>query len=668
MNRLFYKAIAGIAASLLLASLVACTAAQPVVDGTRAVRRPSDAQVEPSPALQPTPFPQPPSSATFPAPPQPTASVELILPATLPTPGGPVTAYPSLNGITDLAFGPDGALWASTYEGLVRWDLTADSYQATNQADGLPAPGVFSLAFAPDGSLWAGTQSGVAHYDGAEWSAYQLANGQANDLVYDITVAPDGTVWAGTGQGASAFDGQTWRHYGPADGLAGAPVWRVAPAADGTVWFSTHGGGVSRLDPSSGVWTTYTAPDSFPLPNARVLALDATARPWVHIGYDNVYRFDGERWVLALPAGGAEWVCDMALAVDGTPWIATCGGFHAYGGGLLHREGDQWQAITTKDGLVSNDLTAVALRPDGVIAVGSDRGISVWQDDRWRTLRAGPTLVPVTGAAVTPDGVAWFAFGDDHWQATGDGLARFDGESWQTLTAAEGLPVPENVRVLEVAPDASLWASGGCRLGRLRGAVWEAVVTCDPLDGNIRHLAFAPDGAVWFATEWSVLRLDGEDLTRYENQLPMALTAAADGTVWVSHNPVLGGGWISVFDGQSWRPITDTLGVGVVTSLVATTDGGVWAGSVAGVARLMGPGGPRLYTTADGIPPDGVVDLAVAPDGALWVATPAAAARLDGDRWTSYDLGVPDTQIQAIAPGAGTIWLATQRGVFSLAP
>lgn len=642
----------------------------------------------PSPATEPAHFPQFSAAATFPAPPQPTADVALVLPAPLPTPGGPARAYPSLNAITDLAFAPDGALWAATYEGLVRWDLTDGSYRHVGQADGLPAPGVLALAFAADGSLWAGTQSGVAYYDGATWRNYQLATGRAGDLVYDVAVAVDGTVWAGTGQGASALavnesigEDQGWQHYTPADGLAGSLVWQVAPAADGTVWFSTHGGGVCRLDPSSGGWTTYTAPDAFPLPNARVLAIGPDGHPWVHIGYDNVYRFDGQQWQLAYPAGGGQWVCDMAFAADGTPWIATCGGYHAYGGGLLYQDGDQWRPITTADGLVSNDLTALALRTDGVIAVGSRQGIGVYQDGRWRTLRAGPTLSPVTGAAVTPDGVAWFAFGDDHWQAAGGGLAAYaaetpanDGGQWRYITSSNGLPVSDNVRALAVAPDGNLWVGGGCGLGRLQEDQWEAVVTCDQVDGNVVHLAFAPDGAAWFATEWSVFRIatNGE-LAHYEHQLPLALAADAEGGAWVSHNPALGGGWMSILDPagaagdlQSSHPISDTLGVGPVTSMVATADGGVWVGSAQGVARLAGPGDPRLYTVVDGLPEEGVIDLAVASDGTLWAASPSAVARFDGETWWTYEPGVPDAQIQAIAPGIGKVWLAGKRGVYSL--
>ena len=620
---------------------------------------PAGAPVAPAPA------------STFPPPPVPTAGVPFALPAPLPTPGGPVTAYPSLNSVTDLAFAPDGALWASTYEGLVRWDLATDNFQLMSEADGLPSPGVLSLAFAPDGSLWAGTQSGVARYDGSSWRTYQLAGGQGDDLVYDVAVAPGGDVWAGTGRGASHFDGRAWRAFSPADGLAGAPVWQVAPAPDGTVWFSTHSGGVSRFDPASGSWTTFTAPDSWQLPNARKLAIGPDGLPWVHIGYDNVYRFDGRRWVLAYPTSG-QWVCDMAFSGDGGPWIATCGGFHAHGGGLLHREGGQWSALTAKDGLVSDDLTALALRPDGVIAVGSQQGIGIHQAGRWRTLRTGPVLPTVTGAAVTPDGVAWFAFGDEHLQTAGGGLARFEGQRWQYVNSANGLPVSDNVRTLEVAPDGSLWAGGGCSLGRLREDKWEILATCDQVNGNVVNLSFAPDGTVWFATEFDVFRLDAEGLVRYAQQLPLALSAAADGTAWVSHNPIQGG-WISTLaarspDGQppAGQPITDTLGIGVVTSLAGAADGTIWAGSGSGVARLAGPGAARLYTTVDGLPEGGVVDLALAPDRSLWAATPRAVARLDGDRWMSYDLGLSDAGIRAIAVGNERIWLATNRGVFSL--
>ena len=151
---------------------------------------------------------------------------------------------------------------------------------------------------------------------------------------------------------------------------------------------------------------------------------------------------------MAYEAGGRQWVCDIAFATVGSPWVATCDGYHAYGSGLAHFDGSNWTYATTADGLVDDDVFAVAVAADGTITAGTDRGLSVYQAGRWRTLRHGPTLSRVTAIAVTPDGAAWFGFGDDAFHSAGGGLSRFDGQSWQYVSQAKGFPISDNVRVL----------------------------------------------------------------------------------------------------------------------------------------------------------------------------------------------------------------------------
>jgi len=310
-----------------------------------------------------------------------------------------VTDDASLNQVNSLAFAPDDplTLWAGTAAGVVRWDLRTDRPTRYTAADGLSGDLVNDLAFGPDGALWAATLSGVSRYAGERWTSFFPGEGLPAAPVYALAIAPDGSLWMGTQEGAARYDGESWTVYAPADGLADALVWSVGVTPNGAVWFSTHGGGVSRYDPITDTWRTFGADDGLPLPNARQLAVEPGANGdagvWVHIGYDNVYRFDGTRWVLAYPSGGGRWVCGMAFDGQGNPWLATCDGYHTYGVGLVHREGPQaaWSAVTTEEGLISHSLLCVAVAPAASntqpsLAVGTMQGISVYQDGVWRAL------------------------------------------------------------------------------------------------------------------------------------------------------------------------------------------------------------------------------------------------------------------------------------------
>ena len=106
-------------------------------------------------------------------------------------------------------------------------------------------------------------------------------------------------------------------------------------------------------------------------------------------------------------------------------------------------------------------MHAIAFGPGGTIAVGTDRGLSIAGEEGWHTLRAGPTLNQVMAVAVTPDGAAWFGFGDSASDAAGGGLSRFDGREWLHFLA------DANAQALAVGPDGVLWAGAGCTLWRL---------------------------------------------------------------------------------------------------------------------------------------------------------------------------------------------------------
>jgi len=611
------------------------------------------------------PPPTPAGATRLPSLPSPTKTPTVAGPVAQPTPS-PVPSpdqvavqgresYPSLNAVRSLAFAPDGSLWAGTGSGVVRWDLATDSHVRYSTAGGLVSDDVTDLAFAPDGTLWVAARGGVSHFDGTTWTGYTEADGLASNIANAIAPAPDGLVWVGTQNGASYFDGSVWTRYTTADGLAGDLVWYVAVGGDGDVWFSTHTGGVSRYNPERDTWTTYGTQDGLPVPNARALAIGPDGAPWLHIGYDHVYRFDGTTWQVAYEASGGRWVCDMAFDAGGLPWIATCGGLHAHGLGLAHFDGTTWTHATTADGLIDNDLSAVAVAPNGTVAAGTDRGLGAYQNGQWRTLRSGPTQSRVTAIAVTPDGAAWFGFGDDASPPAGGGLSRFDGQAWQYFLG------DANVRALAIAPDGALWAGMGCDVHRFDGTAWARIGQCgrDLPAGYIFELAFAPDGTAWVANRFSLARFDGRSWTTYE-KLANSLAVARDGTVWINGwTGSQGSNYLAHLDGQKWTTYRASDGFpGTFQVGAATPDGLVW-----GIAPERGLGAFDGQSWTSHPISDPILDLVAAPDGVPWAITEAGLARFDGQAWQriQFDEGRDTIHAMAFAPD-GDIWLGTLQG------
>jgi ligand-binding sensor domain-containing protein len=573
------------------------------------------------------------------------------------------TRYDSINYIHDLAFAPDGTLWASTNGGLVHWDLITDTYtryliQVTN------------MAVAPDGTLWLTTGHGVCHFDGTTRRTYTDADGLIHNAVRAVAVAPDGVVWVGTERGVSLFDGRSWKSY-----PSNVPTQDLAVAASGEVWAATAGG-VGRYMPSQDAWTTFTEEHGLPGLEAQVIAIGPEGDVWTYILWQGVYRFDGKDWHAVDGITGGI-VADIAFATDGTPWVATVGGTHYPGGHLAYRDGNTWNDVTSEHGLMS--IGAVALGPGGsgtvapqVVAAATNLGLRVYQGGEWRLLKDGPTSDRVTSVAVTPDGAAWFGFGDHSVSTPGWGLSRFDGQEWQYFLG------DAEVTVLAVAPDGSLWAGLGCDVRRFDGIAWETIARCEedlPI-GNVLDIAFTPDGAAWIANGFALAHFDGQTWTVYD-KLINSLEVAPDGAIWMN-------GWeglqdsfyVARFDGENWPTYKNADSFpGAFLVRAVTSDGLVWGTVPEG--RLASFDGQSwtdsqswtFHTTAGSLPLDNIRGLAMAPDGALWVVTSSGVARLDGEgasdgAWTTYtmDNGLASGIGSAIAFAPdGAIWFGTTR-------
>ena len=539
--------------------------------------------------------------------------------------------YESINEILDLAFAPDGGLWAGTRDGLVRWDLDTGTY--TRYA--LPA---YRVAPAPDGTLWLNTEYGLCRFAGTSCEQPPELPGTTGDQIYALAVTPDGDLWASSDLGVGRFDGTSWASYPLGVGFRGLEV-----SDEGVLWASTAGG-VARYQEAEDGWVFHGQEQGLPGPQVHIIGAGPGREGWAYVAWEGLYRYNGEEWqLIESPPGGV--VRDIAFAADGTPWIGTVGGSHYPGGALSYWNGEAWTDVSSGSGLIS--FSAVAPGPDGVVAAATSLGLGVYQNGEWRMLKEGPTTTRVTDVAVTPDGAAWFAFGDESLSTNGSGLSRFDGQEWDYhLGDAE-------VGALAVAPDGSLWAGVGCSIQRFDGVAWETLARCEgelPV-GNILDIEFGSDGSAWVANGFNLVHYDGQSWIPHD-KLVHEVVAGPDGAVWVrGWDGTQGSQYVAYWDGSEWT----TYHTGEVFSITAwTADGRGWGMDPDhGLAALEGPAAPEAaawtyYALPEGFSGGGPGPV-VAPDGALWLRSQDSIARFDpslvdadspGAGWTVYSKGI----------------------------
>lgn len=325
---------------------------------------------------------------------------------------------------------------------------------------------VMSIAFEGD-YLWLGLIGGVIRHDLRTLKDHELYTvqnthgGLMSPGVYKIAIDAQGNKWFGTyGGGLTKFDGKQWTNFTPeghgvnaphswqtyqeGNGLGDMWVYDVAFDKNQTLWAATWKG-ASQFDRSNNSFKTYHVADGL-----------------------------ADKWVYAL-----------GIDKQGVFWFGTEGGVTRY-------DGKQWTTYNHKDGLGADIKEAIPGNPHVT-------GSSHHTDPSKGNLASNPNYV----MSLTID------HADNKWFGTwGSGLSRFDGKSWKTYTAADGL-AGNFVFSLAVDKKGVLWAGTNKGVSRFDGTQWQSYSRADGMiDDFVYSIGVDTDNNKWFGTRVGVSKLN----------------------------------------------------------------------------------------------------------------------------------------------------------------
>ena len=179
----------------------------------------------------------------------------------------------SSDRITGLFIDHAGTLWATTHNGLDRFD-PATSHFTVHKLDQQSAAQIdVEVKEDPQAALWIGTHSsGLERFDPAtgRFTASYKHNANdptslSNDRVNSVHFDHSGTMWVGTQEGLDEFDPRTgkFKTYYEQDGLSGNGVSCILEDGRGRLWLSTNNG-LSVFDPSRQTFKNYSVADGLP--------------------------------------------------------------------------------------------------------------------------------------------------------------------------------------------------------------------------------------------------------------------------------------------------------------------------------------------------------------------------------------------------------------------
>ena len=534
--------------------------------------------------------------------------------------------------------GKDGAVWAASNNGLVRWQN--GTTKVFHRTDGLPTERLRSVAFDRDGTLWIGTTGGgLVSYSGGRLHTLDTSNGFPNAEVRAVLRDPAGGVWAATAGGglARVLEG-TITTYTVADGLPTNQLSALARDAQGTLWIGTWGAGISRM--SAGHFSSLSAAGGLSADQIWSLYGDREGSLWIGTWVGGLNRLRDRRFlVLGAPEGLSNDNTRAVLhARDGAMWVATAGG------GVNRIDGNAVTSFRMTDGLPSDQASSLCEDRDGSIWIGTNTaGLARLNKGRITVFGLAQGLPGTDVRAIYQDRAGTL------WAATMTGLARFDGRRFVAVKAA-GVPLDGIVAIFADHAGTLWFGSAGEGLVEMRNGQFRVLTTKDGLASN-KVMSFYEDarGSLWIGT-------GGGGITRLRDGRLISIRAAN-----------------GLWDGFAQTILADRAG-----DLWMTCNRGFYRVSLKAlddfaegrVARITSTGyGPsdalRSTTFSGGQSPSGAVDS----QGRLWlpsygglvivdplnIAAPSAAPAVRLDEIVANGVSREVGRTVVLPPGADTL-------------
>lgn len=302
-------------------------------------------------------------------------------------------------------------LWIGSSRGVIRYETLTGQHTRFDNRNGLLSNGVFYLGKIR-GEVWVGTYGGGLSVKDArtgKWRNYNVPNGMGDAFVYHALEASNGDIWIATWSGVNRVVRgemdkiENWDLYTVENTKGGLPndwVYRLAEGRNGDIWLATEGG-VARF--AGGAWTNWNHATGIGAPYESVKA-DITFRsdPGQVSSHHAMQKQEQGLGDVDI-AYNPNYIVSLVVADDGRIWAGT------WGAGLSVFDGARWQTLTQRDGLPSNHVFMLEKDRDGVIWIGTSRGLARHDGQRFVHYGREHGLFSdnVFSMAFTDDGDAW---------------------------------------------------------------------------------------------------------------------------------------------------------------------------------------------------------------------------------------------------------------------
>ena len=270
---------------------------------------------------------------------------------------------------------------------------------------------------------------------------------------------------------------------------------------------------------------------------------------WIGTLGAGLARFDGRRFRTLTTRDGLVSNTVLALAEDrsGDVWIGTDRGLNRIHAGIVRT------ALTAADGLPSNHIRALTTDASGALWVGTTRGVAVYRNGLVE--RPAGTRSTITALGADADGAMYVA--------SDSGVEVYTSRAGERIrTLVDGDPALHHVDAVSVDDAGVLWlgTAGDGLLSIDHGNVSRYTVRDGLFDDSIYAVLSDDRGRLWMACSKGIFSIDRAQLRRYRRGSSSKLTSTpyspTDGLRTIECKPGIQPGAFDTPDGQLWFSTT----------------------------------------------------------------------------------------------------------------